>query len=49
MVNHLDHNGPWVLLVYAIVLCALMLSVIFTAARTRKRQKDLNRSKKSDA
>jgi len=45
MIEHLDHNGLWVLLVYAIALSALLAAFAVTVARTRARKKYLETNK----
>ena len=44
MADHLDKNGFWVMLVFAIVLTALLAAAIYTAARTHSRKKRLQKN-----
>jgi len=39
MISHLDHNGSWVLLVYAIAFAALIVATYVTLERTKKRKR----------
>lgn len=43
MTNHLDHNGSWVLLIYALAAVTLIAAAVFTLWRTRNRKKQLDR------
>ena len=48
MTEHLDKNGDWVLLVYALAAVALIMAIGFTLARSRKRREILDKLENSD-